>query len=392
MRYFSAQYIFTNSGPPLKRAVICAEDDGTIVSVTDNNGILEEMHSVEFHNGIIVPGFINCHCHLELSWMKNKIEGGRGLGSFLSELNAVRTLNSSLNPENEIKAADRKMAEEGVVVCADICNTDSTFSIKTKSRIKYINLLEIYGIDPAKAEKRLEEIMRVSEKADEHRLEWYLVPHSVYSVSLPLFRSLKEKTMSNRITSVHFLESEDERDLISERSGRLMEAYSKILSPSSVINPAENHVSAVVNEITGSGSLILVHNTYISKEDIRQLGGRGALFFCLCPNSNLNIEGKLPPLSLLKNENCEVVIGTDGLSSNRELSMLSELRTLQEGFPEVKLEELIRFATLNGAKALNCSDLTGSIEPGKKPGLVLIKNVDFERMKLLPSTISARIL
>lgn len=91
MKYFSAQYVFTNAGPPAKRAVICAEDDGTIVKIEDTGGKLSEKQSVVFYNGIIVPGFVNCHCHLELSWLKNEIPEGTGLSNFLMDVNTKET-------------------------------------------------------------------------------------------------------------------------------------------------------------------------------------------------------------------------------------------------------------------------------------------------------------
>ncbi len=391
MKHFSAQYIFTNNGPPLKRGIITTDDAGTILTVEDTGGILPERHSVEFYNGIIVPGFVNCHCHLELSWMKNLIPEQTGLGGFLSTLTGIRNAG---NDENEmaISSADRSMADEGVVLCADICNSPSTFSVKKRSRIRYINLLEAFGIDPASAEKRVAEIMKVAEAAIADSLEWYLVPHSVYSVSLPLFRMLKEKTGSNTITSVHFLESEDEVRLLSDKSGPLMDAYRMILSQSVAIMPVADHLSAVLDEITQSGNLMLVHNTAIGQDLVRSLKKRPGIFYCLCPGSNRYISGGIPPLDMLASEGCKITIGTDSLSSNNKLSMLNELRILQEEFPETKLTDLIEMATLTGAEALGATETTGSIEPGKKPGLVLIRDADLEGMRLLPSSKSVRLI
>jgi cytosine/adenosine deaminase-related metal-dependent hydrolase len=296
------------------------------------------------------------------------------------------------DPGPAASEGDKMMADEGIVLCADISNSSITFDIKKKSRIKYISLLEVYGIDPAGAGKRMYEIMKVAGAAEEAQLDWFLVPHSVYSVSLPLFRLLKEKSASNRVTSIHFMESEDEKSLLSDHSGPLMNAYELILSPSAVIMPAADHVTAVTEEMTSSGSLILVHNTFIGADQIRQLKKRKDLYYCLCPGSNIYISDTVPPLDLIISEKCSIVIGTDSLSSNSQLSILNELRIIQEEFPGTRLTDLIAWATINGARALGAEDMTGSIEPGKKPGLVLIKDADLTGMKLLPSSSSVRLL
>jgi cytosine/adenosine deaminase-related metal-dependent hydrolase len=389
MRYFSAQYVFTNTSPPSKRAVICTDDDGTIISVEE--GKLSEKQSVAFYNGIIVPGFVNCHCHLELSFLKNEIPEGTGLGNFLMEVNSKRD-SLHKNIDRAIINADNEMLREGVVLCADICNSPVTFDLKKASNIKYINLLEIFGIDSSKAHKRMDEILQVAKKAEDEKLTWWIVPHSAYSISLPLFSLIKMHTKSNKITSMHFLESEDEITFLSDHSGPLMESYKRFLSPVSQLDTPKDHVSAVLDEVTGNGNLLLVHNTLIEKDQIDKLRKRANLFYCLCPNSNLFINSTVPPAGLLSDEGCNIVIGTDSLSSNSVLSILEELKTLQKYFPDISLGRLISWATINGSRALSEDSWAGSIEPGKKPGLVLIKNVDLENLKLLPHSTAQRIL
>jgi cytosine/adenosine deaminase-related metal-dependent hydrolase len=391
MKYFSAQYVFTGKGAPVRQALICTEDDGTIISVTDTGGKLRERHSMEFFNGIIVPGFVNCHCHLELSFLKNQIPKGTGLGGFLRAVTEARNLYGN-NTSIPIAGADELMAEEGVVLCADICNSTLTFDTKKKSKVKYINLLEVYGIDPARAKVRMDEIKKIAQIADAVKLQWYIVPHSAYSVSLPLFELIKDVSLSNKVTSFHFLESEDEITFLENHSGPLMEAYSNFLSSSSRLEVVEDHISTVREEITKSGNLILVHNTVIKANHIRELRHRDNLFFCLCPNSNKYIENKIPPAGLLNNEGCNIVLGTDSLSSNSGLSIIGELKILQEHYPWIGLNTLLTWATLNGAMALQEDDWAGSIEPGKKPGLVLIENMDMSDMRLLSSTVAHRII
>jgi aminodeoxyfutalosine deaminase len=391
MRYFSAQYVYTNASVPLKRPVITTADDGTIQHIEDTGGALTEKHSVEFFNGIIVPGFVNCHSHLELSHMKGKTAEGKGLAGFISEIRN--------SPETEeqiiikaIKQADNEMFNEGILICGDICNTSTSFRLKKVSPIHYISFLEIYGIDNSKAQKRINEILSLAEEAKRSGLTYYIVPHSVYSVSENLFRLIKGVAENNRVSSIHFLESEAERTLLGSHSGTLMDSYLNFGIPLSGIRTVNSHTEAVREKMTLNGNLILVHNTFIKKEEIKVLKKRKYLYWCLCPGSNLYIENQLPPVDLLLEEGCEIVLGTDSKGSNSNLSILNEMITLQENFDSVSTEMVVKWATLNGARALCQDSWAGSVEPGKKPGLVLIENFDFGKHRLVKGSTARRLI
>ena len=391
MKRFSSQFIFTNSGQPLKRGIITAHDNGTILSVDDMNGSLAESQSVEFHNGIIIPGFVNCHCHLELSHLKEAIAEKTGLGGFLIQLQKIRNY-----PPEDISSsaisADNDLYREGVEVCADICNTSITFGLKSKSRIRYLNMLEVFGSDPEKADSRMNEIVRLFGDSEKAGLPSFIVPHTVYSVSLPLFRLIKDKALENRISSIHFMETEGERSFVSDHSGPLAETFKTAGMLPGELKTPESITSAILNEVTPSGNLILVHNTCADRETVREILKRKNTFWCLCPNANLYIENRVPPAGMLLSEGCEIVIGTDSLASNHQLSILSELKVLQQYFPSVSLEELVRWATINGARALGEEQRYGKIEPGKKSGLLLLENLDLLNLRLLPETTVKRLL
>ena len=138
-----------------------------------------------------------------------------------------------------------------------------------------------------------------------------------------------------------------------------------------------------------------MHNTHTQKQDIDALKRYRKLestFFVLCPNSNLYIANELPPVDLFRQEKLQICLGTDSLASNTELSILQEMLTIQQNFPEVPLEELLSWACINGAKALNLSTTFGSFENGKKPGVNLITGTDFKTMKLTPNTKVKRLI
>ncbi len=391
MRRLSAHFIFTNNGPPLRMGIVTTGDDGTIIKIEDTGGSIKESEPVEFYNGIIIPGFVNCHCHLELSHLNGAISRGTGLGGFLAELQQTR----KSSPETIISAAseaDRAMYDEGIVLCADICNNSLTFNIKKKSRISYLNLLEVFATDPDQAETRMNEVEILSEESEGYGLPYSIVPHTVYAVSLPLFRLIKERTAENTVASIHFMETEGEEAFVREHSGPLIETFKKAGMIADKLLTPQSCVSAILDEVTPSGSLILVHNTFAGSETVRRVNQRGNVYWCLCPNANLYIENRMPPVALLAGEGCDIVTGTDSLASNRSLSILSELKTIQEHFPSISLTDLISWATINGARALGQEDKYGKIEPGKKPGLLLLDGIDIKNLKLSPETVVKRLI
>ena len=390
MRKLSAQYICTNIGPPLKRGVITLDENGTIKDVTDTGGTLKETGSVEYFNGVIIPGFVNCHSHLELSHLKGRIPEKQGLSGFIKTVRKIRP-DDPEKMHRSMFQADAEMYNEGIVLCADICNTADSFSIKDRSRIYYFNLIEVFGIDPDKADKRISESLDVAESARRLTLPFSIVPHSAYSLSIPLLRKLKEICSGNKVTSVHFMESPHEITFLEEHGGPLYTTYKETgLLPAELMTPI-NHISFILDKITRSGNLILVHNTFTDTETIRALKIRNNLFWCLCPHSNIFIEGCVPPLDILLKEECEIVIGTDSLASNIQLSILKELLILQEYFPFLQFPDLIRWATLNGARALGMENRFGSIQPGKQPGLLLINDMDLVNLRLTPQSFVRRL-
>jgi cytosine/adenosine deaminase-related metal-dependent hydrolase len=188
------------------------------------------------------------------------------------------------------------------------------------------------------------------------------------------------------------METNEEETFIKNRTGSLMSTYQRSGLLPERLETVTNHGDAVLNEITRSGNLILVHNTFADRNTVKKVKERERIFWCLCPNSNIYIENKIPPVRLLLEESCDLVIGTDSLASNSSLSILEEIKTLQSFYPDIPLEDLILWATLNGARALWKEEQFGKIETGKKPGLLLLQNIDLQNMKLLPESFVTRLI
>lgn len=342
-------------------------DDGTIAEVEDTGGELKETAATEFYNGILIPGLVNCHSHLELSHMHNAIPGGEGLLSFISSIRERRQAG-----RDEIEAAagwaDREMYDGGIVACGDICNEPVSFNVKSRSRIRYLSFAEVFGTDPLLADARMSGALTVAEAAGESGLAAYITPHAVYSLSDRLFTLVRDHITAESVISLHFLESDNERKMTLD------------------------HVEKAVELSRLASHLILVHNTVITRPEAERLAREGNTWFCLCPSSNMHITGAMPPVTLLREVTDRIVAGTDSLASTHRLDMLAEMKLLHDAAPDIPLDEVIRWGTVNGARALKMSDTLGSIEPGKKPGLLLIENADLVSLRLLPGSRVRRLL
>lgn len=387
MRKIAATYVFPVTQPPIKNGILICEDDGTIVEIIDKVDQFREEAGVEFYSGILVPGFVNAHCHLELSHLQGKIQEKTGIGKFLSKINELRNEEAG-TIEKALQIADRKMWAAGIAVVGDICNSVLTIGTKLKSKIHYHTFVESFGFHPSRADKSFDYAKAVLNEFRENELSASIVPHSPYSVSEMLFAKIKLKAKKEKsILSIHNQESNAETEFFKQGTGSIANHLMNNLGIDiSHWEPSgKSSLQSILKYIPEEIQLLLVHNTFTSMEDLEELKRQRALentHFVLCPNSNLYIENQLPPVLLFQDRNLNICLGTDSLASNHQLSVLAEMLTLKEYFNDIGLDKLLSLATINGAKALNVADTFGSFESGKMPGVNLITGIDFRQMKL----------
>jgi cytosine/adenosine deaminase-related metal-dependent hydrolase len=387
VRKISATYIFPGNRPPLKNGILICEDDGTVIDLIDTSGQLHEQAGMEQYSGILVPGFVNAHCHLELSHLKGKIPEKTRLGRFLGFINKLRNLQEE-DFEEAIKKADFTMKHAGIVAVGDVSNSYTSLETKRNSKIKYHTFVEAFGFHPSRAEKAFAFAEFVESMFREFDLPTSITPHSPYSVSEGLFLKIRDKALvENSILSVHNQESRDEVLFFKDGSGDIAHHISEILKIDiSHWKPTlKSSLEFTLSFIPKENPLLLVHNTFTSPEDIQFLKSRRKMentFLVLCPNANLYIENQLPPVSLFQKEKLNICLGTDSLASNDSLSILKEMIVLQNSFPEITLQNLVEWGSMNGARALGLNDFLGSLEPGKKPGINLITGVDMKNLIL----------
>lgn len=385
MKKFSANYILLPDGSFLKNSIIKTTDEGEIIEIIDTKGVLKEEAGLEYYNGVIIPGFINVHCHLELSYLKNKIPEKKGLPGFIKNLQSQRHNFSENEIINNSIQWDKKMYANGIQAVGDICNSTHSIQAKVQSKILYISFIEILGTLTSKANEIYENGIKLKKQFEENSLPSMIVPHAPYSVSPALFEKIKHFNENEQsIISIHNQETKAENQLFENKRGELRQMLINWnLDVDYIPNLKKNSIHTYLPYLSKKTKLIFVHNTFTNKDDVAFAENyKQNNFWCLCPNANLHIENKLPDITMLRKYAKNICIGTDSLASNHKLCILSELNTIRSNFPDVNFQEMIKWATLNGAKALGTDNTMGSIEKGKKPGLILIQNFDFKNMHI----------
>ncbi|MEY3679267.1 MAG: hypothetical protein RI924_1408 [Bacteroidota bacterium] len=374
--YFSADYVFPVSAKPVPNGVVAVSTQGEILGVYEKDHPELKNQTIEKHKGIIVPGFVNTHCHLELSHLQGKVEPNQGLIEFIKGVLGLRQFD-----EQEVmaamEAADQEMYRNGIVAVGDISNRLISKPVKERSKLYYHTFIELIGINPAVANEVFNRGLTLKEEFEP--LPNSLTPHAPYSVSKELIKQIAQfSKKTENLISIHNQESEEENKFFRYRTGKFLDLYEFLQQDISFFKPqARNSLQTFTPSFPENQRILLVHNTYTSLKDLYFVKRFNRdVYWCFCPKANLYIENRLPKLDLFLAQDFQLTLGTDSYASNDGLCILSELKVLHEHFPKLRFSETIRWATLNGAHYLGVDKTFGSLEKGKKPGLNLIRYTD----------------
>lgn len=364
-----------------------------VVVVTDSNGLVLSMDSVSDHDeaslrkieGILSPGFVNTHCHLELSHMKGKVDTGTTLLPFLKSVVRFRDIQQEVI-DLAIKEAHDYMWRSGIVAVGDISNKADTASVKASGMMDYYTFVEMFDfMQDHMTEGTIQQYKAVYEAQDatgNNRKSF--VPHAPYTVTPQLFDFINRNNQPGTVISIHNQETPEENQLFLEGRGGFLEFYKDFgMSIEGFEPPGKTSIHYILKHLSPHFKTLFVHNTTTTREDVRAAQSWNSdIYWATCPNANLFIENRLPDYSVFLDTDATVTIGTDSLTSNWQLSVWEEIKTIRKYQSYIPLETCLKWATINGAKALGFDDRLGSFQPGKRPGLVQIWQDSSRRIDL----------
>ena len=372
----------TASGP-IRSGFVETEDDGTVIGT---GPVEDPSKEAVFYDGALVPGFVNAHCHVELSYMKGLFRKGTGMAGFIDQINALRDTQSPSEKLRALREAMDSMWAQGVDAMADISNCADSFAVKAVHPLYTRTLLEVFGTEPEDCPAVMASVTALAGKARSFGLDAAPTPHACYTMSPELLREASAAGLRSGFLSYHSEESPEEDEMIRFGRGKMWDnrKAARMSTPpvtgGSSLSYFLDQLEKVV-PLPVEGHVLLVHECCMDAAGAR--AAQAALkhpFVALCPLSNLFIHNALPPVEMMRREGLTLCVGTDSLSSNDELDMVRELYCLQEHFPDVPLEELLEWACRNGARFLGKEDVLGSFAPGSKAGVVLIDNLQDGRL------------
>ena len=376
-RRVAAEYVYTLEGnEPIINGFVEFDEDGTIVR-TGQCGDGDEVMK-----GALVPGFVNAHCHLELSHLHKKFRKGTGMAGFIDQINALRDWASDDVKTELVREWMDKLWKDGVSAVADISNDASSFPVKQSSPIYTRTFLEVFGTEPEDCEGVMESVMKLQDTSEEYGIDAAPTPHSCYTMSPQLLSASGAAGLESGFLSYHSQESQEEEDLLISGTGAMAENRRRAGMSTPPVT-GESSLKYFIDRLADvkpaphKEHILLVHNVTLKQDDIDAAKKAFEnVYWAICPLSNIFIHDALPPVPLMRENGLKICLGTDSLSSNDDLDMMAELVCLHENFSDVPMAELFRWASRNGAEFLGKENVLGSFAEGRRPGIVLVNGLD----------------
>lgn len=356
----TARWILPVEEKPLPRGTLTVQDDRIVAVEPAGN----RTSDYDFGNAIILPGFVNAHTHLDLSGLRGLLPPSADFVGWLRGVIAHRRSRTPEQIQQDTLMGLREALYYGTTLVGDISGLGLSWDVLQAAPCRAIVFYELLGLtaDRARVAWDLAAAWLHDHKSTATCLTG-LSPHAPYSVRAALFRKASQAGVP---LSVHCAESQAEMELLEQRQG----PFVSFLKELGVWDPAGlvAGIDGLLKETADARHCLLVHANYLPWP--RKLpAGRTVVY---CPRTHAAFGHPDHPLRSLMRLGYQVALGTDSLASNPDLDLLAEMRFVQERYPEIQPEPIVRMGTINGARALGWGRLAGGLTKHKSADFVVL--------------------
>jgi cytosine/adenosine deaminase-related metal-dependent hydrolase len=380
----SARWVVPIERPPIADGAVALAGDGAVLAVGTRAELRADFPDAaeERGAGVLLPGLVNAHSHLELAGHTDAVPGGRGLFAWATALMAARKGDT---PERQRAGAAGAASAAVALGCAAIGDVGNSLAAAPgigAAGLAGVLFHELFGSREIATGDALADAARERAEAAPgwpERLGYVPAPHAPFSVGPELLaRIFAAAAAAGRATSIHVAEDEDEVALLRDGSGRWPAFLAGMGVDPATRVPRKSPVAylASLGAFQTETPPLLVHMVHASADD-RRIAREAGATVVLCPRSNLHIGGRLPDAGALVAEGLPLALGTDSLASTPDLSLWAEMAALAARFPAVPAARWLEAATRGGARALGLRGF-GTLTPGARPGVLDVLVEDAE--------------
>ena len=375
---YRASWVLPIAGPPIRDGWVAVES-GRIASIGRGSVASSAgARAVDLGAVAIMPGLVNAHTHLELSYLRGQVPQADAFVDWIRDVIAARRTRPDAHAVEIVSATAAAISEavaSGTALVGDISNTLVSVAPIEQSPLAGVVFCELIAFNPPDADRVVGEARdRLDGFAPSDRVRLSLAAHAPYSVAPAVFRAIQRDLARNPAArcSVHLSESVEEEEFIRTGGG----PWRAMLDALGSWNPDwQAPAVSPVQFLDDLGFLdnrvLAVHGVQMTPEDLARLKRRRVTLVC-CPRSNRRTGAGTPPIARFYASGVDVALGTDSLASTPDLNLFTELAAMRSLAPEVPASALLESATRRGADALGFGADYGTIEPGKLARLLAI--------------------
>jgi aminodeoxyfutalosine deaminase len=379
MKTFQAAWICPIDRPPIKEGIVDI-DGGLIAGIRDQGSGIRGAGPRHLGNVAILPGLINAHTHLELSWMRGRVPPAATFVDWVRSMFAVRGRPDAGMSEQQVAAipqAIKELQASGTVAVGDISNSLCAVAPMRAAGLDGVVFHELLGFkerDGALIDATRD--LRAAAVATGARVS--LAPHAPYSTSLELFSAMRTAVNESAcpIMSVHLGESPEESEFLQHGTGpwrSMLDAIGVWRDDWAI--PGCDPVTYLDRRGVIDARTLVVHGVQFSDAALARLREIGATLVT-CPRSNQWVGVGDPPVARFYGSGVSIAVGTDSLASVGDLNLFAELAAMRRLAPGVPASRILESATLNGARALGLDDELGSLAVGKQAKMISVRLPD----------------
>jgi aminodeoxyfutalosine deaminase len=375
---YRAAWLLPISQPPIRDAWL-RTDRGRIVAFGHSRpGDFTASDEIDLGNVAVLPGLVNAHTHLELSWMRGQVQETDDFSEWIRTI--IRLKGKAAGHSEQVALAIDDAVREaralGTALIGDITNTLATSRPLREHGMAGVVFHELLGFRSEDARGLIEEATtRLGKEAASDLLRHTLAPHAPYSVSPALFGLIREALERDPFarSSVHLGESTAEVEFLAHGTGPWRTGLERMGKwDPSWVPPRCNPVEYLERMGFLDDRVLVVHGVQLGGDELNRLAERGATLVT-CPRGNVRTGAGHPPIEEFFDSGVRVAIGTDSLASVPDLNVFSELAEMRRLAPALPPRALLESATVNGARALGFEADFGTIDSGKRDALVAVK-------------------